>query len=185
MGATVGKMLGMGQCVKSGVGSASEDLGGGLVVGAIVAVNAFGDVVDPNNGQIIAGTRTMHKGPLSIGKGDPFADTLYLMKTMMGKTILGVAGGSNTVIGVVATNARLSREQTNKVAQMAQDGLARSIRPAHTMMDGDTIFALATGKKPADVNIIGAYAAEAFSRAVQKAVKSAIPVNGIPSSSVL
>jgi L-aminopeptidase/D-esterase-like protein len=185
MGATVGKMLGMTQSMKSGVGSASEDLGGGLIVGAIVAVNAFGDVVDPGTSRIIAGTRTLHKGPIAIGKGEIFADTLNLMKTMTGKTIMSVAGGSNTVIGVIATNARLNREQTNKVAQMAQDGLARSIRPAHTMMDGDTIFALATGKKPADVNIIGAYAAEVFARAIEKAVRFASPVNDIPSISSL
>lgn len=180
VGATVGKILGMGQCMKSGVGSASEDLGNGIVVGAIVAVNAFGDVIDPTHGEILAGTRTLHKGPIVIGLGDPFADTFHLMKTLMGKTILTVAGGSNTVVGVIATNARLNREQTNKVAQMAQDGLARTIRPSHTMMDGDTIFALATGKKSVDVNIIGAYAAEAFSRSVIKAVRLAGTVNGIP-----
>lgn len=180
MGASVGKLFGMGQCMKSGIGTASEDLGGGLIVGAIVVVNAFGDVVDPNNGEIIAGTRTLHKGPITIGNGERFADTLSMMKTLTGKSIMGVAGGSNTVIGVIATNARLNREQINKVAQMAQDGLARTIRPAHTMFDGDTIFALATGKKPGDVNLIGAYAAEAFARAVVKGIKAVEPVGEIP-----
>ena len=91
---------------------------------------------------------------------------------------------SNTVIGVVATNARLNKEEVNKVAQMAQDGLARTIRPAHTMFDGDTIFAMATGDRHADVNIIGAFAAEAFANAVVQAVKGSQPVTGFPSAAV-
>ncbi len=162
-GCTVGKVLGAGRASPSGLGTASMDLGGGLVVGALVAVNAFGDVVDPASGEILAGARAL------IGGGH--ADTLATMKGLIGKTVLRFAGGSNTVIGVVATNAKLSKEEINKVAQMAHDGLARTIRPAHTMFDGDTLFALSTGQKGADVNLVGAYAAEVVAGAIVRAVK--------------
>ncbi len=91
---------------------------------------------------------------------------------MVGKTVLRFASRSNTVIGVVATNGKLSKEGANKVAQMAHDGLARAIRPAHTMFDGDTIFALATGKKGADVNLVGAFAAEVVAQAIVRAVEA-------------
>lgn len=179
-GATVGKILGMTQAMKSGIGSASMEIGAGVVVGAIVAVNAFGDVIDPQNGQIIAGARAANVGPLHIGEAGYFANTMTVMKSLVGRTILGFASRGNTVIGVVATNAKLDKEEINKVAQMAQDGLARTIRPAHTMLDGDTIFALATGKKRADVNIVGAYCAEVFAQAVLRAVYAAEPVAGLP-----
>jgi L-aminopeptidase/D-esterase-like protein len=181
-GATVGKILGPGQAVKSGIGTASLDIGGGVIVGAIVAVNAFGDVVDPQGGQIIAGARSLKKGPIRIGAEGPFANTLGIMKSLTGRAILTFAGRGNTVIGAVATNARLNKEQTNKVAQMAHDGLARVIRPAHTMLDGDTIFALATGEKSADVNIVGAFAAEVFALAVLKGVWAAVAAGGLPAA---
>jgi L-aminopeptidase/D-esterase-like protein len=184
-GATVGKILGMGQAMKSGIGTTSMEIGSGVIVAALAAVNAFGDVIDPTTGLIIAGTRSLQKGPLQIGKGDYFADTLQVMKTLIGRTALGFSAREHTVIGVVATNARLDKEETNKVAQMAQDGLARTIRPAHTMMDGDTIFALATGERQADVNIVGAFAAEVFSQAILQAVRSAQPAAGLPSISSL
>ena len=170
-GATVGKILGMGQAMKAGLGTASVDLGEGLVVGAIVAVNAFGDVIDPQTGRILAGARS------SDGQG--FADTLAVMKSMVGKTIK-FAGPRDTVIGVVATNARLNKEEANKVAQMAHDGLARTVRPAHTMLDGDTFFALATGGIEADVNTVGAYAAEVVAEAIVRAIKTAEGVAGLP-----
>jgi len=179
-GCTVGKILGISQAMKSGIGSASIKIGRGIIVGAIAAVNVFGDVVDPQNGQIIAGARAMQKGPLQIGGPGPFADTLQVMKTLVGRTVLGFAARENTVIGVVATNARLSKEQANKVAQMAQDGVARTIRPAHTMLDGDTIFALSTGRRRADVNIVGAFAAEAFIQAILRAVRTAHSSGGVP-----
>ncbi len=181
-GASVGKLLGVENSMKSGLGSATIEMGNGLLVSAMVVVNAFGDVIDPDTNQIIAGTRTMHKGPIKIGQGDYFADTLLTMKTFAGKTVLNFAGRQNTVIGVVASNAKLNKEETNKVAQMAQDGLARVVKPAHTMMDGDTIFALSTGKKAADVNLIGAYAAEVFSMAILRAVKEAKPLAGLPTA---
>jgi L-aminopeptidase/D-esterase-like protein len=162
-GCTVGKVLGPGRASQGGLGTASVDLGGGLVVAALVAVNAFGDVVDPATGQILAGARPL--------KGEGWADTLATMKGLVGKAALRVAGWSNTVIGVVVTNARLDKEGANKVAQMAHDGLARAVRPAHTLFDGDTLFALATGSKKADVNLVGAYAAEVVAEAIVRAIR--------------
>jgi L-aminopeptidase/D-esterase-like protein len=164
-GCTVGRVLGSGRASKAGIGTASADLGGGLVVAALIAVNAFGDVIDPSSGEILAGLKTKD--------GETFADTLVTMKGFVGKQVLRFAGRSHTVIGIVATNAKLSKEETNKVAQMAHDGLARAIRPAHTMFDGDTLFALATGRKGADVNLVGAYAAEVVAEAIVRAVKAA------------
>ena len=178
MGCTVGKILGPRQAMKGGIGTASVDLGGGALVGAIAAVNVFGDVVE--NGQIIAGVRAAEVGPLHLGAPGYFADTLVVMKNLVGKAIMAFASRSSTVIGVVATNARLDKEESNKVAQMAHDGLARVIRPAHTMLDGDTIFALATGDKAVDVNIVGAFAAEAVAQAILNGVRAAESVAGYP-----
>ena len=161
-GCKVGAVLGVARSTKAGVGTASIDLGGGLSVGAIVAVNAFGDVVDPRSGEILAGAKAL--------RGEGFADTLATMKSLMGKTVLRFAARGQSVVGVVATNARLNREEVSKVAQMAHNGLAKTVRPAHTMLDGDTFFALATGQKRADVNLIGAYAAEAMAEAIVRSV---------------
>jgi len=168
-GATVGKILGMGQAMKAGIGMASIEIGGGVVVGALVAVNAFGDIVDPATGEILAGARTVGLGPLRIGAPGHFADTLEVMKGIVGRLALGMATRGHTVIGAVATNARLTREEVNKVAQMAHDGLARTVRPAHTMLDGDTLFALSTGKRNADVSIVGAFAAEVVAQVADRA----------------
>lgn len=184
-GATVGKILGPGQSMKSGLGMATMDAGNGLLISALAVVNAFGDVYDPETNKIIAGTRTLIKGPIKIGKDDYFADTVSTMASFTGKTILNFAGHHNTVVGAVVTNARLDKEETNKVAQMAHDGLARVIRPSHTMLDGDTIFALTTGKKAADINLVGAYAAEAFSKAIINGVRSAAHMANLPSASNL
>jgi L-aminopeptidase/D-esterase-like protein len=178
-GASVGKMFGGKLSMKAGVGTASMDIGSGMIVGAIVAVNAFGDVVDPKTNKIIAGLRSGKVGPLRVGKTDQFADTLAMMKTPIGRGILGFASRGNTVIGVVATNARLTKAQATKVAQMAQDGLARSVRPAHTMLDGDTIFALSTGTKKADVSTVGAFAAEVMAEAIVRAVRTAKSAGGL------
>jgi len=180
MGATVGKILGMGQSMKGGTGTASVYLGRGLVVGAIVVVNALGDIIDPSTGQIVAGARAIPKEG-SAEDTIQFADALKVMRFLAGGGVITFAKGQNTAIGVVATNAKLNKEQVNKVAQMAQDGLARTIRPAHTMLDGDTIFALATGVRKADVNIIGAFAAEVMAAAVLRAVRTAEPAAGLPS----
>ena len=177
MGCTVGKVLGPGHGMKGGLGTASIDLGGGVVVGAIVAVNAFGDVVE--NGQIVAGA-------LRAGGAEPreFADALAVLRYRAAAYAAGsfAPAPGNTVIGVVATNARLNKEQANKVAQMAHDGLARTIRPAHTMLDGDTIFALSLGDKLADVNTVGAFAAEVLAQAILSGVRAAQPVPGWPAA---
>ena len=178
-GASVGKIFGPKSAMKAGIGTASMNVGG-LVVGAIVVVNAFGDVIDPKSGQIIAGVRSTNLGPLRLEQEGYFGDTLEIMKTFIGKTVLGFATKANTVIGVVATNAKLTKPETTKVAQMAQDGVARTIRPAHTMLDGDTIFALATGQKKTDPSTVGAFAAEAVAQAIVNAVKKAAPAGGLP-----
>jgi len=180
MGASVGKMFGLGLAMKAGVGTASRNIGGGVVLGALVAVNAWGDVIDPQTNQIIAGLRSGKVGPLRVGKKDDFADTLSMMKSVPGRGILGLAARSNTVIGIVATNAKLSKAQATKVAQMAQDGIARAIRPAHTMLDGDVIFALSTGARKADVSCVGAFAAEVMAEAILRAVKMAKPAGELP-----
>ncbi|MCL7455273.1 MAG: P1 family peptidase, partial [Anaerolineae bacterium] len=156
------------------------EIGGGVIVGAIVAVNCFGDVVDPANGKIVAGSRSAEIGPLGIGAPGYFADTQQVMTSLIGRTTIGFASREHTVIGVVATNARLNKAETNKMAQMAHDGMARAIRPAHTMLDGDTIFALSTGKRRADINVVGAFAAEVTAQAILRAVRSAQPAAGLP-----
>jgi len=179
-GASVGKIFGQAGAMKAGLGTASLDIGGGIVVGAIAAVNSFGDVVDPASGQIIAGARPVKMGPVKIGKGEKFADTMKVMKTAAGRAIMNFATHSNTVIGVVAANVKFTKAEATKMAQMAQDGLARAVRPAHTMLDGDTVFALATGTRPADVSIVGAYAAEVMALAIVRAVQAAAPAGGLP-----
>lgn len=160
-GASVGKIRGMKYASKAGIGTWSIKVQN-IVVGALVAVNAVGDVVDPESGQLIAGLRS--------GK------TLQAMKRNQARAAIQ----SNTVIGVVATDARLTKAGATKVAQMAQDGLARAIRPAHTMYDGDTIFALATGESRADISTVGAFAAEAMAIAIVRAAKMAASASGIP-----
>ena len=157
-GATVGKMLGMEQCSPGGVGTASIKIGD-AVIGALTVVNALGEIVD-DKGDILAGV----KNP----DGDGFIPSLEVLRNSVGG--VGFDAG-NTTIAVVATNAKLTRESATKVAQMAQDGFARSIRPAHTMHDGDIIFALSTGVVETDVNIVGAFAAEIVAESVRRAVK--------------
>ena len=179
-GASVGKMLGMKQAMKSGLGSASMEIGKGIVVGALAAVNVFGDVVDPKTGEILAGVRSADVGPLHIGAASYFANTLELMKSFLGRTVLNFATRANTLLGVVAVNADFTKAETTKMAQMAQDALARTIRPAHTMLDGDTVFALATGGKQIDVSTAGAFAAEVLSEAIVRAVQMAAPAGGLP-----
>lgn len=191
MGASVGKILGMNQAVKTGIGCAAIEVSPGLYVGALAAVNAFGDILDPDSGRIIAGARTLPGSP--PGPAHPFADTMAVMSALSSQHNVNFGeraeppapGGQNTVIGIVATNARLDKVEANKVAQMAHDGLARTVCPAHTMLDGDTIFALSAGEIPADVNTIGAFAAKVFSQAVLRAVHFAEPAGGLPSASSL
>ena len=160
-GATVGKVLGMESAMKSGIGTASIRLPGGIVVGAIVAVNAFGDVVDFNNGNIIAGARDPKTGN--------FINTCdYLMSSNKHETSFS----GNTTIGVIATNAKLTKEQANKLATISHDGLALAIRPVHTMVDGDTMFALSTGEVDGDMVSIGTAAVVVTARAIINAVKN-------------
>ena len=181
-GASVGKLFGNALAMKSGLGSASMDIGNGVIVGAIVAVNAWGDVIE--DGKIIAGLRSGKVGPIRVGGKEYFADTLKMMRTFAGRNVMRFATKANTVIGAVATNAALTKVGATKVAQMAHDGLARTIRPAHTMLDGDTIFALSTGNKKSDVTAIGSFAAEAMARAILRAVKMSAPTGGLPGLNV-
>jgi L-aminopeptidase/D-esterase-like protein len=180
MGASVGKILGMQNAMKAGLGTASMEIGGGIVVGAIVAVNAFGDVISPQTGAILAGVRSAQVGPVKFGGEGQFADTLKVMQGLPGRAVMKLATRANTVIGAVATNAKLTKAEAGRVAQMAQDGLARTIRPAHTMLDGDTIFALSTGSKKADVSTVGAFAAEVLAAAILRGTRSAVSTGGLP-----
>lgn len=182
-GATVGKMLGIKQGIKSGIGTASINIGGGVTVGALVAVNAVGDVIDPGTGKIIAGARPIQKGPIKIGGDGFFADSLSLMGSMVGRSLFSIADKANTVIGVVATNASFTKAGATKIAQMAQNGVVRCIRPANTMHDGDTMFALSLGKKKANINIVGAYAAQAVQMAILNAITHAKSLGDIPAIS--
>jgi L-aminopeptidase/D-esterase-like protein len=179
MGASIGKLLGPALAMKSGLGTASRRVAG-VVVGALVAVNAFGDVVDPAHGQIVAGLRSGKLGPVRVGGTKQFADTAQVMKSSVGRGILGMAVRGNTVIGVVATNARLTKAEATRMAQMAQDGIARAVRPAHTMLDGDTTFALSTGNKKGNLTLIGTLAAEAMADAILRAVRLAKGAGGLP-----
>jgi L-aminopeptidase/D-esterase-like protein len=173
-GATVGKIAGFARAMKSGLGTASATLPDGLIVAALVAVNAVGDVLDPATGRLIAGVRAEN--------GRSLADARTLLRTGGFKPL--ARSGENTTIGVVATNATLDKAQARKVAQMAHDGFARAIVPAHTPLDGDTIFALATGSLPrgADVMMIGALAADVMALAVVRAVRTAIGLPGLPAA---
>jgi len=169
-GATVGKIFGGLRCMKSGLGTASFK-SQELIIGAIVAVNCLGDVIDPENGEIIAGV-------LSEDRKD-FANTMSFLRNFPQKTKDNFS--KNTTIGVIATNAKLTKAGAAKVAIMAQDGYARAIIPSHTMFDGDTIFCMATGEIEAGVNVVGAIAAEVMARAIVKAVKNAEPLFGLKS----
>lgn len=174
-GASVGKALGIERAMKAGLGSASERLLGGVVVGAIVALNAWGHVIDPDTGGILAGPRDRDTGfPI---------DTLTLLRRGLPKRPFPTEEPpGNTVISLVATNARLTKEQVNKVAQMAHAGLARVVVPCHSLFDGDALFALATGQKRADVTVIGSFAAEAVRRAAIRAVLHARSAGGLPAA---
>ena len=175
-GATVGKTGGPGRSMKAGIGSASITLPNGLTVAALVAVNAVGDVVDPTTGQVVAGVRSVD--------GKSLADARRLLRD--GSLLRNEAprAGENTTIAVVATNARLTKTEVNRVALMADDGLARALSPAHTIGDGDTVFALATGRwsGQADTSIIGALAAEALADAIVRAATQAQSLGGVPSA---
>ncbi len=175
-GATIGKLLGTrDRAMKAGIGSFAITLPSGLVVAALVAVNAVGDVVDPRTGAVVAGVRTED--------GKRLADARSLLRSPQAAAN-PLSPGANTTIAVVATNARLTKVQASRMALMADDGLARAINPAHTPADGDTVFALATGRwqGQADVLTIGALAAEALSEAIVRAATQATASGGLPSA---
>jgi L-aminopeptidase/D-esterase-like protein len=174
-GATVGKM-GDRRLMKGGLGSAAITLPNGLVVAAIVATNGAGDVIDPETGRVIAGERT--------ADGKSLVDIRKLLRAGALGQAAGPRAAENTTLAVVATNARLTKTEINRVALMADDGFARAINPSHTTGDGDTVFALATGRweGQASVSVIGALAAEAVAEAIVRAVSKAESVEGIPSA---
>lgn len=166
-GATVGKIRGYDYCTKGGLGTWSATLENGLTVGAIVVVNAFGDVINPG-GEIVAGVRD--------DEGCGFMGTE--MAWMQKKTSRAYRIATNTTIAVVACNGKLDKCQMTKVAQMANDGLARVINPIHTMRDGDTVFALGIGEMEADVNVVGYMAQKVLAQAVLRAVHAAQTIQG-------
>lgn len=168
-GATVGKALGMAHATKGGLGMASVALGNDVVIAALIVVNAWGDVIDPCSGGTIAGPRDQSTGG--------FLRTADLLKERRMRRPFPT---SNTVIGVVATNVRLRKSQTHRLAQMAQTGLARTIDPCGSMYDGDTLFVLSAGDRRCDMNVLGVGAVEAVAAAVQRAVLQATSVAGIP-----
>lgn len=174
-GAMVGRLFGYGRAMKCGLGTASVRLRGGIVVAALMAVNAVGDVIDPATGRIVAGART--------SDGSRFEGTLEAI--LEGRFPGEPRRGTSTTIGVVATNALLDKSQATKVAEAAHDGLARTINPVHTPVDGDTIFALSTGaiEVPSAALIVGVLAAEVTARAVLRAAWAAKGLPGLPSAS--
>ena len=172
-GATVGKFGGPGgSAMKGGIGTASITLANGLIVSAMVAVNAAGDIIDPANGQIVAGHLA--------ADGKTFVDARKVLRAI---ATVSERPGENTTLGLVATNAKLTKAQARKIADMAHDGFARAIVPAHTMNDGDTIFAIGTGDFAGETNVstIGALGADVMAQAILRAVREATSLPGYPS----
>jgi L-aminopeptidase/D-esterase-like protein len=168
-GATVGKLYGMDQAMKSGIGSFTVELPGGVLVSSLAAVNAFGDVLDPETGKVVAGARVSKDSR-------EFANTARAMKA-------GTQGGlarQNTTLVVVATNAQLSKVGAGKLAEFGSAGMARAISPVWTMFDGDVVIGLSAGMMKADVNRLGVAAAEAVSQAILRAVQMAPTLGGVP-----
>jgi L-aminopeptidase/D-esterase-like protein len=172
-GATVGKMGGPGRSMKAGLGSYAIVMPNGLVVAAIVAVNAVGDIIDPDTGKVVAGVRTAE---------NTFADARHILRA--GPPAAPPRPGENTTIGLVATNARLSKADAHRMALMADDGFARAIFPSHTMGDGDTVFSLATGRWTGEANItqIGALAADVMAKAIVRAATEATGLPNLPAA---
>jgi L-aminopeptidase/D-esterase-like protein len=169
-GATVGKVLGLERCMKGGLGSASVGLDGGLVVAALATVNAFGDIRDPKSGEILAGPR-QEDGTLG--------DTVELLTEAASR----LRWTENTTLGIVATNACLTKSAANKVAQMAHDGLARVVHPVHTTVDGDVVFAASIGEVDSATDLVGAWGARVMQEAILRAVRAAEGIPGTPSTS--
>ncbi len=170
-GATIGKLLGIRTATKGGIGSVSYSLGNGSILGVLVVVNAFGDVLDPKSGEIIAGVRNSQDGK-------EFPGSVNLFKQgVMRKT----EPSENTTLAVVATNINFSKSELIRVARIGQTGIARVVFPSHTTSDGDLVFAVSCGNLEGDANVVGIIAAELISEAIIRAVKSAKNLGGIPS----
>lgn len=169
-GATVGKYYGISRCMKGGIGTASIQVND-LLVGVLVVVNAFGDIIDSSTGKILAGTLNKEK--------NQFAQTNQLLINKVSQE--SESFFQNTTLGVVATNASLSKSEAKRLSMSAHDGFARSILPSHTLYDGDIIFSLATGETKADLNRLNALSAQVISVAVKRAILKASAMFGIPS----
>ena len=170
-GASVGKIKGMPCATKGGVGFGAVTLAGRVTVQALAVVNAFGDVLNPWTGAILAGARRSPRSAEFVGT------TAEMFRAKVRKGF----GATNTTLVVIMTDAALDKVQATKVAQMAHDGLARAISPGHTMFDGDVVFALSLGSKRADLNAVGCAAAEAAAQAIVRAVERARGLGGVPS----
>ena len=170
-GATVGKLFGVSRATKGGLGFSSRGLPGGVRVQALAVVNAFGDVVNPRTGKVMAGARLSPRSAEFAGT----AESMFAGGAGPG------FGATHTTLVVVMTSAGLDKVQMTKVAQMAHDGLARAIRPVHTQWDGDLVFALSVGKMRAEVNSVGTAATEATAKAIVRAVEAAEGRGGVPS----
>ncbi len=168
-GATVGKLFGMERAMKSGLGSYTVSLDGGVVVSALAAVNAVGDVVDAATGKIVAGARASKDSR-------EFANSAEQLK----RGVPRAPRTPNTTLVVVATNARLTKPMANKLAQFGSAGVARAISPVWTMYDGDIVVALSAGERQADINVLGVAAAEAVARSIVRAVEMAPSLGGLP-----
>jgi L-aminopeptidase/D-esterase-like protein len=175
-GATLGKVAGRERSMKGGIGTAAIRLPNGLTVAALAAVNAVGDVIDPSTGQVVAGVRTPD--------GKSLADARKLLRDGSLATAAAPRPAENTTLAVVATNARFTKTEVNRIALMADDGLARALSPSHTIGDGDTVFALATGRWPGqvDASIVGALAADALAEAIVRAATQTQGLGGLPSA---
>jgi L-aminopeptidase/D-esterase-like protein len=169
-GATVGKLFGMAQAMKGGVGTASQGVDGTVWVGALAVCNAFGDVVDVTTGRLLAGTRKAPDSP-------DLVDTAAQLRQGI---LPGGVVGTNTTLGVVATNARLTKPQACKLAQLAQHGLVRGLSPAHTLFDGDIVFAVSTGTHTVDLTRLGLVAAELLGVCLGRAVRAAQSLGAVP-----
>jgi L-aminopeptidase/D-esterase-like protein len=174
-GALVGKLFGIDRAMKGGIGTASVKVGG-VTIGALIACNALGDVIDPDTAQVVAGART--------ADGRALLDTRRAL--LRGDLPRPLLAGTNTTLGVIATDAALTKVQANRLAAVAHDGLARAINPVHTMSDGDTLFALSTGRVALDertpgMTVLGALAAEVVARATLRAVRAARTVEAVAS----
>lgn len=176
-GASVGKLYGMERAMKGGLGSACIHAPTGVKVGALMVVNAFGDILDTQSNEIIAGCRR-NEHDLQLIETRKEIHNLVSLR--------GFPEGQATIVGAVATNVRFNKTQLTKVAQMAHDGLARAVNPAHTLYDGDTIFALSCGDLDrVEISVVGALAAEATAQAIKRGVKKASPFGTLPSFSDL